>query len=691
MSPPSSHSTSDPHDTNIRQRLSNLQADFNPALQEGGNALTAFYKSFSRFLEDASEDLPEETYQIVYSFVEVVNTISSAIIEIDTASEAIHIELEQDIEKMARVDFKNLSLYDSSSSGPLPPYIEPCYLWLLGHLQNPYPSKNLRVQMSKETGTPLKDIDAWFIDVRKRIGWNDIRRAHFETRFDMVKAATRHFNPTSCRARLDPHSVPDGSSSSDYSYHFVSLETRARELYAHKLFPTSLLTDLDRTAKQTSAHEQSAYPSPARTPSLAPETPQHSVPHSEKRRKRRNSDVDAELAFDMAKLHPQRPLKRSRVAASPATYDNPSSNLPSPPQSPSRELSQTLSPSVAPSPLEERSISVQARLSGKRKRCLSESNDYDSDSSRSRAGPRRRVAEGEPQKTPTSQPLKRKRRLSNAQDDRPRKLPHHVALSVPRLQTVSNPLPSPSLLLDLEDLPTSLPAEVSPSAETIDLDDLQNLHVESFDFDSLPLLKEYLSQSDAVSQNPGWFSVFVSPFVVDTVSDNSKQLMSTPPVVSKAQYASQLHLPASASNPFPLLSLDLTPTSQLSVPPYIDFFSDIQAGSSVIAPEMWQDFPLAMDKQQSALPGNDFDSTLAYNTNILQAPPTGINPFDLILYPPTNIEHVNSLAMDPFDIPSAPSFSNAAMTNLALQEIEKLQAQVQMYQARLAQVGVSPF
>lgn len=208
-----------------------------------------------------------------------------------------------------------------------------------------------------------------------------------------------------------------------------------------------------------------------------------------------------------------------------------------------------MSPSVASSPLGEEEPIVATSHHEKRKRRQSDASNYDSDCSRApRARIRCRAAEddgelkiqrkistskrmlqmpdisrerpllyaGASSQLPTvptpsaSQTLKRKRRLSDTQDQRPRKHPLHAALSVPRMQTVSNPLPVPSLFSDLEDIPTSLPAELPPFAESADLIDACNLDVESFDYSSLPILKDYLSQLDSpFSSIGGSFSMYL--------------------------------------------------------------------------------------------------------------------------------------------------------------------------------------
>lgn len=162
----------------------------------------------------------------------------------------------------------------------------------------------------------VKDIDAWFIDVRKRIGWNRIRRAYFETRADMVKAATRHFKPQVRTVRSSSYSQPphDESDSIDYSAELVVMQSDAQALYAHKLFPTTIINNLESKFDTLKTHRLdavSSYPSPEPTP---PRQEQSPLPTNSVRRlpKRRNSDVSSDDEPTLVISRLQRPLKRSR-------------------------------------------------------------------------------------------------------------------------------------------------------------------------------------------------------------------------------------------------------------------------------------------------------------------------------------------------------------------------------------------
>ena len=128
-----------------------------------------------------------------------------------------------------------------TEAGAYPPYIQPAYVWLLKNLHNPYPSKQTRAMLSSQTSTPQKDVDSWFTDVRKRIGWNALRNEHFSTRKDMIAAATRFFKPSSMQ--LDTSTEPEYTAHFDQE--FALLEDHAKNLYSRKFSTSTLAERLD--------------------------------------------------------------------------------------------------------------------------------------------------------------------------------------------------------------------------------------------------------------------------------------------------------------------------------------------------------------------------------------------------------------------------------------------------------------
>ena len=213
----------------------------------------------------------------------------------------------------------------------MPTYIRPAYTWLLNNLHNPYPSKETKATIAEESGSSLKDIDNWFINVRRRIGWNKLRSKHFENKRSLiVNAATRFFKevPQMLHASTAPSSGIDPKT--NYESEFESIEKTARDLYPQKLFETPLATKLDESGTdlmseardraqvecsevQRGAEELQclhAYPTPERSPERSPEASASFLPIQDiipaSSRKRRNSDRDSPDINDCLDEPPKR-------------------------------------------------------------------------------------------------------------------------------------------------------------------------------------------------------------------------------------------------------------------------------------------------------------------------------------------------------------------------------------------------
>ncbi|KAF8832115.1 hypothetical protein HHX47_DHR1001092 [Lentinula edodes] len=185
-------------------------------------------------------------------------------------------------------------------SGNLPSYIPPSYTWLLSNLHNPYPSTTIRDTIASTTNTPRRLIDAWFVDVRRRIGWTNliegrsglkgggalthgkgtpgVRRPHktlgpppnpinnlvngitevpkYKTRKELVAAATRFF----VKPVVDTSDVGMGMGlafsananhlSASENQTFTVMADTARMLYRDKLHPTELAVAVTSRVKQ---------------------------------------------------------------------------------------------------------------------------------------------------------------------------------------------------------------------------------------------------------------------------------------------------------------------------------------------------------------------------------------------------------------------------------------------------------
>ena len=209
----------------------------------------------------------------------------------------------------------------------MPPYIRSAYTWLLSNLHNPYPSKEKKATIAEGSGSSPKDIDNWFINARRRIGWNKLRSKHFQNKRSLiVDAATRFFK----EAPQALHSHTTHTSGIDpkvnYDAEFKSIEHCARDLYPEKLFETPLTTKLDESGRDLTpeakdraqvecsevlgrAEELHVYPTPELSPERSPE-PSVTFPIQDitpaSNRKRRNSDRDSHDIEDCCDEPPKR-------------------------------------------------------------------------------------------------------------------------------------------------------------------------------------------------------------------------------------------------------------------------------------------------------------------------------------------------------------------------------------------------
>jgi len=153
------------------------------------------YQSTSRLVEDLSESM--------LSFYEDVDAIDAA--------------FQQDLDNI----FTRWSEVASSQSTPPSSRrdVSLAAKWISQHISNPYPSGSIRDSISQRADWSRKDVDAWFTEARKRMGWNDIRKRFFgNRRAETIQKATMFFEG---QLRCDP----------TLSQAFVNMKNRVKELF----------------------------------------------------------------------------------------------------------------------------------------------------------------------------------------------------------------------------------------------------------------------------------------------------------------------------------------------------------------------------------------------------------------------------------------------------------------------------
>ncbi|KJA25890.1 hypothetical protein HYPSUDRAFT_64613 [Hypholoma sublateritium FD-334 SS-4] len=385
-------------DVRVRKALSSLESGFFSALRNGLEALVSFdtaWLSFTTEVETCIDSLQEDTKSKIYSFATTANIISSMLLEVDTAVVNIYPQFREDISKILPDRFRELTIQDKSEFSRAQTnasYIPMAYKWLLENLHNPYPTKEARLEISESSDSSLKDVDAWFIDARKRIGWNQLRREHFPKRGDLIKAATCFFKQSQAATLVSKslRSTLAANRYHEFAYEFVQMEACARELYSGKLSPSEFAEELEKpgltNVQNLDTHDQerpgrgrpglkadqrSSYPSPEHSPGrdtrslspLSPPTPLYaSIRNEDSGRKRKRSISPAETLSD-GEQSVSHTAKRSRI--------NVAESLPSPATSVDDSLPEETSHNalIPTSPI------ISAQPSGKRKRALSDVDD----------------------------------------------------------------------------------------------------------------------------------------------------------------------------------------------------------------------------------------------------------------------------------------------------------------------------
>lgn len=288
-------------DVEIKHSLEELSAGFLDSLQGDTTALKSFlhsWLSFSTMVHSCSHQINRDTLTMIYSFSETVNIVSSKFVDLHLSSEMLNEQLTQDLTRILDEGMGNLSIkapinYQGTYSlishlrllkfalAVHNPSYEPLHRWLLTNLHMPYPSQEIRQSISSQTSFSRKDIDCWFIDARKRIGWNTLRKRSFNNkRADITDAASRFFIK---KDSMRPLGL-------DIELAFTKIEANAKALFSKEFSESALAEKSDytppvdttlktrtkkriqekqRTSNSRKARQQcaaDAYPTPERSP-----------------------------------------------------------------------------------------------------------------------------------------------------------------------------------------------------------------------------------------------------------------------------------------------------------------------------------------------------------------------------------------------------------------------------------------
>ena len=223
-------------DSSIVRRLERTEEDLLDAIISNEAALEEFSRDWLQLSIDiesarASHQLQDVTVELARTVASRVHLLSSSILSFTEETDFVTTRLEKELNEMFAAMSFGEQFTDSSctsmprSTSSLPLYVKPAYTWLMGNLHNPYPPKHIKATISRESGCNVKDIDNWFINVRRRIGWNRLRRVHFANkRQEILSAAACFFGKAGGFQTLDSH----------LEMEFASIQNNAVNLYSDK-------------------------------------------------------------------------------------------------------------------------------------------------------------------------------------------------------------------------------------------------------------------------------------------------------------------------------------------------------------------------------------------------------------------------------------------------------------------------
>nr|UWI70523.1 homeodomain mating-type A1 [Pleurotus eryngii] len=543
---------SPPMTVDIRNYLLSAEDLLVESLDSTDSALYDFVDSWA-VVVDSLKSLDEPTSELAFATASRVEVLASAFLQIHTEVNTVGASLTSDLDRI----FDQLALSDTVGELPrapaqrmshLPrsyatPYIAPAFKWLLKNIHNPYPSRQTKELISRGTGTSIQNVDAWFLNARRRIGWTSISKRYYNgSKIDTIAAASRALTSNSATGVADDEEYTPLPANIRMA--FVEMEAAAKEMYAEKFTKSELAGSLDRMVKDM----------------------------TDDVRQRRREEKKKQKALEKLKTELERDDKRSRYAQrrwkeAEEGYPSPSSEPESltrrfeTPSSVGTEDEENISPPLPiagrrrmPQDLSDEREAVDERPL-KRSRILSSSSSclsadgvpFVSTLEPFPLSPSSTACSTPPPSTPfedisTSPPSqeaspKRKRRLSDADAEPRPKRP--IPLVRPRLQVVSDPLPksipsaplstsSPSLVDESAALDWSQIFDQQFMAVTDELDTTGPIKMNMFDYSQFA---DYVSNGET-SDGTDW-EAQCEPFKSeDPISQSSSPATHAPPLAT---------------------------------------------------------------------------------------------------------------------------------------------------------------
>ncbi|XP_006455003.1 HD1 homeodomain transcription factor A mating type protein [Agaricus bisporus var. bisporus H97] len=218
-----------------------------------------------------------------------ITSLCKTFIDLTYPCDDISLSSEQELERILEEhESGNHGSQSRSSEETLHPapalYIKQAYSWLMQNLSNPYPPKEVREAIARKAGSDPKHVENWFGDVRKRMGWNGIRKRHFSNKRHLtVAAATAFFGGQSSELLTDL-----------VRQDFAAMSADAEDMYSKKFMESKLarhiagVTGSPRKKPSQSASVENETSSSYNHPLFHP-----SLPHTQCNARKRFRSLDS--------------------------------------------------------------------------------------------------------------------------------------------------------------------------------------------------------------------------------------------------------------------------------------------------------------------------------------------------------------------------------------------------------------
>ncbi|KAH7881688.1 C-terminal domain of homeodomain 1-domain-containing protein [Phlebopus sp. FC_14] len=248
----------------IRNRLGRAEETLLLSLEKGECALSAYQLTWASLLTDiqtatAQCHIDTDTLSIAFSVASNVSVLAGCFADIEREDQTLKSRWRQDLSAI----FEDLTLSDSSPhlsgggtstpasptthSSPGPTFICAAYQWLLENLHNPYPSPQVKASIAMESGCSVSTVSAWFVNVRRRMGWTTICRDYFHNCRADGTAAAYH-----ALVKEDP----DQKLAPEVTHAFMVMKVTAEGLYSSSFSKSALACDLDVLVKDMTANDR---------------------------------------------------------------------------------------------------------------------------------------------------------------------------------------------------------------------------------------------------------------------------------------------------------------------------------------------------------------------------------------------------------------------------------------------------